>query len=137
MTTPVTPAISQQKFIIRSDVDIISARMAIREFARRCGFSTKDQASISIASTSLSSSMGVAQNQPSGIAILIEYFEHEQKHGIHVICTKHHVQSKDQEIIQKEMSGNSRWLVDDVRMEQSSSEGIEIIITKWDSLHTG
>ena len=56
---------------------------------------------------------------------------------VDMICAKQHAGSNDHETIKKKITGNSRWLVDDVQMEQSSSEYIEIIITKWDSLHKG
>jgi hypothetical protein len=32
---------------------------------------------------------------------------------------------------------NSRWLVDDIEMHAISSEQVEIVITKWDSLYKG
>ena len=129
--------LSQQKFIIRSDVDLISARMAVREFARNSGFNMKDQASISIASASLANSM-LTQNHSSGIEMLVEYFESEQKHGIHVFCTKRHATNDDHETVRREISKNSRWLVDDVQMKPLPMDDcIEIMITKWDSLYKG
>jgi hypothetical protein len=98
-------AISRQKFIVRGHVDIIGARMAVREFARRCGLNLKGRASISITPTSLVSSLGVTQSLPNGIAMLIEYFDSEHKHGMHVIRTQHHAGSNGHESIKKEISG--------------------------------
>lgn len=69
---------------IRSDLDIIAARMAAREFARKLGFSTIDQARIATATSELAriiltdageGSISIWQLQPdsrSGIELVLE-----------------------------------------------------------------
>lgn len=119
-----------QRFIIRNDIDIISTRMAVREFARRYGFSSKDQACISLASSSLASSLGLG-----GVEILIECLENGQKKGMQVVCTKRCAEASDWAAVGR--LKNSYLLVDDIQMKPVSQNGIEVTITKWNSLYTG
>ncbi len=128
--------VAQQRFIIHSEIDIISARMAVREYARHCGMSLKDQACISMAASSMASSLGFGQKSlSSGGEILIEYFESAPKRGVRVSCTKQYADNEDPQSVHHMES--SRWLVDDIKMKAISANRVEIVITKWDSLYKG
>lgn len=129
--------LAKQRIIIHSEVDIVSARMAVREYARRCGLSLKDQACISMAASSMATSLGFGEKALSGGGeMLIEYLERSPKRGVRVSCIKRLSErdSKDASMPQVE---NSRWLVDDIEMHAISSDKVEIVITKWDSLYKG
>lgn len=128
--------VARQKFIIHSEVDIISARMAVREYARHCGLSLKDQACISMAASSMASSLGFGKTTLiGGGEILIEYIERANKRGVRVSCAKRYTENEDPEAIHN--TENSRWLVDDIQVKAISADRLEIVITKWDSLFKG
>jgi hypothetical protein len=128
--------VSKQKFVIHNEIDIVSARMAVREYARHCGLSLKDQACISMAASSMASSLGFGTKALSGGGeILIEYVEYSPKRGIRVSCIKRYAENEDPDTIRHMES--SRWLVDDIQMKAISADRVEIIITKWDSLYKG
>jgi hypothetical protein len=126
----------QQKMIVRNDTDIVNARMAVREFARECGFGSRDQACISLVSASVVGSLGLGKETHSiGIEILMEYFESSQKHGVRVSCIKYHSKMSDREVTNRLKS--SYLLVDDIQMKPAPHDGIEVIVTKWDSTYKG
>ncbi len=128
--------INQQRFVIHSEVDIVSARMAVREYARRCGLSLKDQACISMAASSMATSLGFGQTTLlGGGEILIDYVENNNKRGVCVRCTKRSTETEDPKAIRNMES--SRWLVDDIQVKAVSLGRLEIAITKWDSLYKG
>lgn len=86
---------NQQRFVIHSEVDIVSARMAVREYARRCGLSLKDQACISMAASSMATSLGFGQTTLlGGGEILIDYIENGVKRGVCVRCAKRYTNRK-------------------------------------------
>ena len=127
---------NQQRFVIHSEVDIVSARMAVREYARRCGLCLKDQACISMAASSMASSLGFGQTTLlGGGEILIDYIENSGKRGVCVRCAKRYTESEDPKAIHN--MENSRWLVDDIQVKAVSLGRLEIVITKWDSLYKG
>lgn len=126
----------QQKMIVHSDTDIVNARMAVRNFAGHCGFNSRDQACISLISSSLVNFLGLEKKfHCGGVEMLIEYFENDQKHGVRVTCTKHRAETNDWQVMN--CLGNSHLLVDDIQMKPASPNGIEVIVTKWDSSYKG
>ncbi len=126
----------QQKMIVRSETDIVNARMAVREFARDCGFGSRDQACISLVSASVVASLGLGKNTDAiGIDILMESFESDHKHGVRISCIKYHARISEREVTDRLKS--SYLLVDDIQMKTASFDGIEVIVTKWDSSYKG
>jgi hypothetical protein len=126
---------NQEQIVIRSEVDIISARMAVREFARHCGLGLTEQSCISLAAASVAHSMGLGRESNSGGVMVIEYFENGHHQGVRVKCIKHEAAEGDGDAVNH--LGNSRFLVDDVELKMGSSEGIEIAVTKWNASRKG
>lgn len=124
---------SSQKISIHGDVDIVNARMAVREYARRLGFSLTDQSCVSMASSSLAYKLELGREGGSGGEILIEQFSNHIREGIRVRCIKNKANDNDQNVISQ--LGNSRWLVDDIELKPISGNGVEVIVTKWSSNH--
>ena len=120
---------NQERIIIHGDVDIINARMAVREYARHLGFSLTDQSCVSMASSSLAYKLDLGRADSSGGEILIESYSHQQRNGMRVRCIKNKASDADQGVINS--LGNSRWLVDDIEMKPALETGIEVIVTKW------
>jgi hypothetical protein len=126
----------QRKMIVRSDTDIVNARMAVRNFAGHCGFNSRDQACISLISSSLVNFLGLEKRLHFvSVEMLIEYFESDQKHGVRVTCTKQRAETNDWQVMNS--LGNSYMLVDDIQMKPTAPNGIEVIVTKWDSTYKG
>jgi len=126
---------NQEKITIHSEVDIIRARMAVREFARHCGLGLTEQSCISLAAASVAHSMGLGRESNSGGVMTIDYFENGSRQGVRVNCIKHQVENGDNDAINH--LGNSRFLVDDVEMKMGSPAGIEIAVTKWNASRKG
>ncbi len=126
----------QQKMIVRNDIDLINARMTVREFARDCGFGLRDQACISMAASSVVSSLGLGKNGdiPS-VEILMEQLENGPKQGVRVSCIKHHVKRDEQDVSSNLKS--SYLLVDEIQIKPTWNDSIEVIITKWISSYKG
>jgi len=120
---------NQERIAIHGDVDIINARMAVREYARHLGFSLTDQSCVSMASSSLAYKLDLGREGSSGGEILIESYSNHQHSGMRVRCIKNRANAADQGVITS--LGNSRWLVDDIEMKPALETGIEVIVTKW------
>jgi hypothetical protein len=122
----------QQKMIIRSDIDLINARMTVREFARNCGFGLRDQACISMVASSVVNSLGLGRNIDfTSVEILMEHLENGSKHGVRVSCIKHHAKRDEQDVSSHLKS--SYLLVDEIQIKPTSNDSIEVIVTKWNS----
>jgi hypothetical protein len=119
-----------EKIAINNDIDIITARMMVREAARRYGLSLTDQSCISLATSSLANAMGMGQDVANSGEILVECVQKGTKRGLRVSCLKHQSVS-DEETIKK--FGDSRWLVDELEMTRVNSGGVSVALTKWGS----
>jgi hypothetical protein len=124
---------NQEKISIHGDVDIVNARMAVREYARRLGFSLTDQSCVSMASSTLAYKLELGREGGAGGEILIEQYSNHIRDGMRVRCIKNRANEHDQSVISQ--LGNSRWLVDDIELKPISGNGVEVIVTKWSSNH--
>jgi hypothetical protein len=122
---------NQERFKIHGDVDIVNARMAVREYARHLGFSLTDQSCVSMASSSLAYKLELGREGAGGGEILIEPYKNHQRSGIRVRCIKNKANDSDQNVINN--MGNSRWLVDDIEIKPALENGLEVIVIKWNS----
>jgi len=122
---------TQERLHLNSETDIVNARMAVREFARHCGFSLADQVCISMAASSLAYSLGLARENSSGGEMLIEKTTKPMHTGVRVHCIKNRGDDTDQNAAS---AGNSRLLVDQIEVKPLPENRIEIIVTKWNSV---
>jgi hypothetical protein len=116
-----------QIFNIRSQYDIISARMQVREAARLIGMDLNDQARLSLATSSLMDGLGTGLFSGSG-SITIEHLIEGQNQGLRVICTFR--DSREHNPVNK-AAGNVRWMVDTIDIRNLASGQVEINLTKW------
>lgn len=127
MTTP-------EKLNLTSEVDIVNARMAVRDFARGCGFGLADQACISMAASSLAYALGFARENSLGGEMLMEQFTTQQnRKGMRVHCIKKQTDHGDRDVVHN--LGNARLLVDSIEVQPFQPNGVEVIIVKWDSVN--
>jgi len=126
---------NQERIKIYGDVDILNARMAVREYARHLGFSLTDQSCVSMASSSLAYKLKMGGEGSAGGEILIEPCDNHLRSGIRVRCIKNQANETDKDVINS--LGNSRWLVDDIAIKPLPDNGLEVTVIKWDSTHRG
>jgi hypothetical protein len=124
---------NSEKLTLNSDIDIVNARMAVREFARHAGLSLTDQACISMAASSLAYSLGLGRESSQGGEMLIEQHSNHQRSGVRVRCIKNQAVEADRDVVNH--LGNSRWLVDDIELKPCLESGLEVSVIKWDSQH--
>ncbi len=110
---------------VSNDQDIITARMLVRELARIRGLSVRDQACISMATSSLAQilHMGV-----SGGKIVMESFMQEGRIGIRVVCSSVNGNADD---LAPALSGETRRMVDVLTVERLASNEIQVKMVKW------
>ncbi len=119
--------IKNQSIVVRSALDVVTARMQVREMARRMGLSLTDQARISMATSSLASSMGLGENGSSEGSIAIECMQNGGRKGLKVICRR----IENGESSPPAHFVNERWMVDEIKMQQLPPNTLEITLTKW------
>ena len=113
---------------IRSEYDIVNARMQVRETARSIGMDLRDQACLSLATSSLLEGLGLGFNSGAG-SITIQCLSEGQNKGLSVICTFH--DSSEQKPVQM-ATGNVGWMVDTIVIRNLANDQVEITMTKWD-----
>ena len=75
---------TETKIYINNDLDIVMARMQAREAAKEMGFSTADQARISLAASELARMLSWAIREPSEITI--SKTDRNGQEGLQVVC---------------------------------------------------
>lgn len=117
---------------INTPLDVVTARMEVRNLARAVGLNTSDQARISLATSSLAEALGIGGARRGRITI--ERLIGDKRSGVRVICTT--TQSPPDSIdsdLQSKVSGNStwRWMVDELIVETPPSNELQVTLVKW------
>lgn len=116
----------QAVMLVNSSFDMVTARLQVRELARKIGFDLRDQASIALAIWSIASTLGLGSICPG--QIIFEKVQQDEKHnGVRVTC----VISREHNIhFQKSSFNDAHWIVDE--LDISDSPGcVEIKAIKW------
>ena len=123
---------------IRSDMDIVAARMAARMAARQMGFNTIDQARIATATSELSRNILVYAKEGS---VTIREIHSAHRHGIEIIfedrgpgiADTNELQNNDTNDTATKGFGlsGSRRLMDTMVIDSTSGIGTRIICQKW------
>ncbi len=113
----------EQAFMIRSTLDIVTARMQVREAARRYGLSLTDQARISMAISSFASNL--VENGSLDGSINIVGLQQDNRVGVKVIFRCSGITKIDMP------TGNERWMVDEIDMQKAPGDILEVTLTKW------
>lgn len=114
---------------IKNDLDIISARLRVREVAREMGFNTIDQARISLATSELARTL--AQNAKFLLEIIVSSIQDKDLSGIQVTSTlrnrsTHAMSTQDNDSISKVMA-----LVDEGNIDKDAEHNIRVTLKKW------
>lgn len=111
---------------IRTEIDVIAARMYVRELARSVGMNLGDQARISLATSSLAHTLGVGVTHPGQITL--EHLRRDERQGVRVVCTEKNDQPRD---LASVALGDTRWMVDECTIEKLPSDGWQVTLIKW------
>jgi hypothetical protein len=117
---------------IRSEVDVITARMHVREVARAAGMNLGDQARISLATSSLAHALGIGGRTQGQITI--DRTSSGGRTGVRVVCVE-----KDGALdnLTPGVFGDTRWMVDEMAIEALPSDdpqvarGVQVTVIKW------
>lgn len=112
---------------IRNHVDVILMRTEVRNRARKIGMDMMDQASISLAASSLAHALGLGGAQEG--QVWIERVVRERRVGLQVICIN---KTDNVEIsLTAKALQDAKWMVDELFVEELSPQMVRVTMVKW------
>lgn len=126
-----------EKIIVKDEMDVIVARLRAREVARGIGFTTVDQARISLAAGELARVL--AQNMDGPGEIIISGINTPGHVGVQVISTETKGAGSVLETVDGAVQDNGRInglakaidLVDEGLVEDQGDQGTRVTLMKW------
>ncbi len=124
----------ETKIYINNDLDIVMARMQTRQVAKKMGFSTADQARISLAASELARLLSWTMTGPAEIVITPATKNGHQ--GLQVMCLVQleYVSAADDEPDNSQASkslAGALQLVDESNVEAQNDEQARVTLIKW------
>lgn len=126
---------------IRSDVDIVAARIAARDVARRLGFGTLDQARIATVTSELTRNMLSYAGEGDVIITPISRPTEKHQHGIEIVFRDQGPGIVEADFILehgntstgKRVHGlpGAQRLMDELQIETNNGSGTRIVCRKW------
>ena len=113
---------------VNGHVDVITARMRVREEARRLGLNLTEQSQISLATSSLAGALRLGLDSTVLGQISIEDMQNGNRKGVKVVCIRNNFDGFTPPL---SYFGNERWMVDEFEMRILPSDQVEITMTKW------
>ncbi len=113
-----------QTITVRSEVDVVIARMKVREMARELGMPLADQARISLATSSLAGALEMGKARHGQITM--DCLRNGDRMGVRVICVK-----KEGAAYTPGNLGDTRWMVDELIIETLPSLDMQVTLIKW------
>jgi hypothetical protein len=114
-----------QTVAIQSELDIIKARMCVRDLARHMGMPLGDQARISLAASSLAQAMELGGKSKG--RMLARSLDNAGRVGIQVVC----VRDSATGAVKSETLGEIRWIVDNLTIDTKPANSLQITLVKW------
>lgn len=118
-----------QRILIRSDLDIVSARLKVREIAREMGFGTIDQARISLAASELARVL--AQNVGQIGELIVSGVNTDEHRGIQVVSVSPGDNGIDETMPTSEVVTNAIALVDEGFVDVAENRNVRVTLMKW------
>jgi serine/threonine-protein kinase RsbT len=126
----------ERTIFINNDLDMVMARMQARQMAKKMGFTTADQARISLATSELARVL--TWNGDDSAKIVLSAANQHGRQGIRIICRF----ELDSALVEHKSIGNGageknhkladiRQLVDESLVEEEDSKYTRITLTKW------
>ncbi len=112
---------------INTELDVMTARMKVRDLARRIGLTTTDQARVAMATSSMATHMGFGGTCEGDITI--ERIQSDGRTGLQVRCDEtegHAHPPPPQSALQ-----DTKWMVDEVTVDQSPTQRVRVTLIKW------
>ena len=130
--------IQERTLLIRSDLDIVSARVEGRDMAKTLGFGTIDQARIATAISELARNIVLYASEGT---VTIRQVERGLKRGIEVFCEDHGPGIEDVSLVMQDGYSTSRGLgmglpgakrlMDEFEIDSRPGSGTKIVVRKW------
>ena len=124
------------KICVSSDLDVVMARMEARKMAKQMGFSTADQARISLAASELARALSWNNDTPG--EIIFSSASQNGQQGFQVACSIkqeyvsiNHENSTQEIPIPSRCLAGARDLVDESIVEEQDDQQAQIILIKW------
>lgn len=130
--------IQERTLLIRSDLDIVSARVEGRDMARALGFGTIDQARIATAISELTRNIVLYAGEGT---VTLRFVERGARKGIEVVCEDHGPGIEDVNLVMQDGYSTSRGLgmglpgakrlMDEFDIESRPGSGTRVTVRKW------
>jgi serine/threonine-protein kinase RsbT len=130
--------IQERTLLIRSDLDIVSARVEGRDMAKALGFGTIDQARIATAISELARNVVLYASEGT---VSIRPAERGARKGIEVVCEDHGPGIENVGLVMQDGYSTSRGLgmglpgakrlMDDFEIDSRVGVGTRIVVRKW------
>lgn len=125
-----------ERIVIKSDLDIVTARLRAREVAREMGFGTIDQARISLAASELARILALKMTAPGEILIAgVNTPEHVGIQVTSIDASDEKLLDADGEETKEPLNDsaltNAMSLVDEGLVEQVGAKNIRVTLMKW------
>ncbi len=128
----------ERTLLIRSDLDIVSARVEGRDMAKALGFGTIDQARIATAISELTRNIVLYAGEGT---VTIRPVERGPRKGLEVVCEDRGPGIEDINMVMQDGYSTSRGLgmglpgakrlMDDFEIESKAGVGTKIVVRKW------
>jgi len=129
---------SERTLLIRSDLDIVSARVEGRDLAKALGFGTIDQARIATAISELTRNIVLYAGEGT---VTLRAIERGNKRGIEVVCEDHGPGIEDVDLVMRDGYSTSRGLgmglpgakrlMDEFEIQSQVGKGTRVTARKW------
>lgn len=121
----------ETRIYINNDLDVVTARMQAREAAKKMGFSTADQARISLAASELARVLSWKIREPG--EIVISKTTRNGHYGLQVACLVQleHISSKDQASPPGRSFAGACKLVDESSVDVQNNHQARVTLIKW------
>lgn len=129
---------SERTLLVRSDLDIVSARVEGRDMAKALGFGTIDQARIATAISELTRNIVLYAGEGT---VTLRPIERGNKKGIEVVCEDHGPGIEDVNLVMQDGYSTSRGLgmglpgakrlMDEFEIESQVGKGTRVTARKW------
>ena len=125
---------TETKIFVNNDLDIVMARMQARDIAKKMGFSTADQARISLATSELARVLSWATQESS--VMVISNATRNGNQGLQVACLiqREHISEEngtsEETVPHRSFVGACR-LADESSVEVQDDEQARVTLIKW------
>ena len=125
---------TETKIYINNDLDVVKARMQARDIAKKMGFSTADQARISLATSELARALSWAAHEPN--EMIFSNATRNGDQGLQVACLIQEKQiaqgdETNEETVPQRGFVDACRLVDESSVEIQDDQQARVTLIKW------